>query len=88
MNVQFKKSFAKDLRSIRNQSVLDRVKETVEQVEQAASTKDIANLKKLQGGGNYYRIRIGEFRVGVAIESESVTFIRCLNRKEIYKFFP
>ena len=85
MNVQFRASFAKDLR---NKEVLGRVKEAIEHVEQAQNLQDIANLKKLKGGGNYYRIRIGEYRIGLEIEGEIVVFVRCLNRKEVYRYFP
>jgi mRNA interferase RelE/StbE len=48
----------------------------------------VAGLKKLKGGGNYYRVRVGEYRVGLVIEGDSVTFMRFLDRKEIYRYFP
>lgn len=88
MKVQYRGSFAKDLRSIKNRDILDHIKETIEQVEKAQSQQNIANLKKLKVGSNYYRIRAGEYRLGVIIEKDTITFIRCLNRKEIYRYFP
>jgi mRNA interferase RelE/StbE len=45
-------------------------------------------LKKLKGGGNYYRLRIGDFRVGLSVEADKVIFVRVINRKDIYKYFP
>ena len=53
MNVQFKASFAKDLRNIKNKDLLIRIKEVVGQFEKAPSLQSIANIKKLRGGGNY-----------------------------------
>jgi mRNA interferase RelE/StbE len=88
VNIQFRASFAKDLRNIKNKDLLKRIKETIEQVEKAQSSQDITNLKKLKGGSNYYRIRVGEYRIGLLVESDTVTFVRCLNRKEIYRYFP
>jgi mRNA interferase RelE/StbE len=88
VKVQYRGSFAKDLRSIKNRDILDHIKETIEQVEKAQSQQNIANLKKLKVGSNYYRIRAGEYRLGVIIEKDTITFIRCLNRKEIYRYFP
>lgn len=88
MNVQFRASFAKDLRDIRNKDLLSRIKENIEQVEQAQTLQDITNLKKLKGSTNYYRIRIGEYRIGLVVEGDVVSFIRCLNRKDIYRYFP
>lgn len=88
MNVQFRASFVKDLRSINDKDTLRRIKETVEQIEQAQDLGNIPNLKKLKGSGNYFRVRVGEYRIGMAIENQIATLVRCLNRKEIYRYFP
>lgn len=88
MNVQFRNSFAKDLSNIENKSLLGKIQEVIESVEKAQSLQDISNLKKLKGESIYYRIRIGEYRIGITIENNLVVFIRCLNRKEIYRYFP
>lgn len=88
MNVQFRASFSNDLRNIRNKNLLDRIKEVIEHVEKAQNLQDISNLKKLKGGNTYYRVRMGEYRIGLAIENNTVVFVRCLNRKEIYRYFP
>ena len=42
----------------------------------------------LDAKGKYYRIRVGDYRVGFVFEQGAVTFVRCLNRKEIYRYFP
>jgi mRNA interferase RelE/StbE len=88
VNVQFKDSFVKDLRKVKDKAALKRVKEVIEQAEQARSLQDVTNLKKLKGGRNYYRIRVGEFRIGLIIEGDEITLVRCLSRKEIYRYFP
>jgi mRNA interferase RelE/StbE len=88
VKIQFRASFAKDIRGIKNKELLNPFKERILQVEKAQTSKDIANLKKLKGGVNYYRVRVGEYRIGLIIEDDTVTFVRCLNRKEIYRFFP
>ena len=88
MNVQFRDSFSKDLRNIKNKDLLDRIREAIEHIENTQNPHDITNLKKLKGGSNYYRIRVGEFRIGLTIENDTVAFVRCLNRKEIYRYFP
>jgi len=41
----------------------------------------------LTSGGEYYRIRIGNYRMGINLENESVVFIRFLHRREIYSYF-
>lgn len=89
MRTSFKKSFAKDLKAhSKNKSLLARVEETILQVESAITITDITNLKKLKVEGFYYRIRIGDYRIGLTIVDDMVTFVRVLHRKEIYRFFP
>jgi mRNA interferase RelE/StbE len=51
------------------------------------SVKDVPNLKKLSGYKNVYRIRVGEYRIGLYVEEDTVVFTRILPRKEIYRFF-
>jgi mRNA interferase RelE/StbE len=88
VKVQFRASFSKDLRSIKDKDLLGRIRETIEYIEKAQKLPDIANLKKLKGGSIYYRIRVGEYRIGLTIENNTVAFVRLLNRKEIYRYFP
>jgi mRNA interferase RelE/StbE len=87
VKVEFKKSFAKDLKGV-DQDRLDRVKEVIDAVEQADELSQIAGIKKLKGGGDYFRIRVGDYRLGLAVEEGTVIFVRFLNRKDIYKHFP
>lgn len=88
MNVEFKGSFLRDLRDVKDKSLIARIKEIIEGIEQAQKLTDIASLKKLKGERHYYRIRVGDYRVGLKIEGDSVTFFRVLNRKDIYRYFP
>ena len=88
MKVGFKHSFAKDLIGVKDKSLLQRVKAIVEAVEKAESLDQINGLKKLKGGGNYYRLRIGNYRVGLSVEADKVIFVRFINRKDIYRYFP
>ena len=44
-------------------------------------------VQKLHGSESY-RIRVGDYRVGFVFEHGAVTFVRCLDRKEIYRYFP
>ena len=88
MKTEFKSSFAKDLRSIKNQTIDKRVAELIEMVEEAADQGAIPHLKKLRESVMYYRVRLGEYRVGLTIKSGVVTFVRCLHRKEICRYFP
>jgi mRNA-degrading endonuclease RelE of RelBE toxin-antitoxin system len=43
--------------------------------------------KKLAGWRGYFRIRIGDYRIGFKVENSTVLFMHVLHRKEIYKHF-
>jgi mRNA interferase RelE/StbE len=88
VTVRFKESFVRDLRNIKDKALLTRVRELIELVEQAQHLGQVANLKKLGGGGNYYRIRVGDYRLGLTVEGDAVTFVRFLHREDIYRYFP
>ena len=88
MKVGFRDSFAKDVKSVKEKGLLHRVREVIEAVEKGNSVADLPNLKKLKGSGNYFRLRVGDYRIGMSLENDTVTFVRFLNRKDIYKYFP
>ncbi len=38
--------------------------------------------------GNYYRIRVGNYRIGLVLDEAEISFVRVLHRKEMYRYFP
>jgi mRNA interferase RelE/StbE len=88
MNVEFRKSFEKDLSKIRDVELLQRIKGVIEEVESLDSLTDLSNVKKLKAEGDYYRVRVGDYRIGLSLNEDVVTFVRVLHRKEIYRYFP
>ena len=89
MNLEFKKSFARDLKKSKtDKPLLERVQQVIQEAEEAQAIHGIRNLKKLKAQGNHYRIRIGDYRLGLVIEDKTVCFVRCLRRSEVYRYFP
>ena len=88
MNVIFRRSFAKDLKKIRQKALRQAIQAVIEQLEQRSSLADIPNVKSLTSEGAYYRIRIGDYRLGLLVEGDTVTVIRFLHRRDIYRYFP
>jgi mRNA interferase RelE/StbE len=87
----FKSSFAKDLKSIKSKAALESVAKLIEAVEAAGDLRAVPDLKKLKAAkvkGECYRIRLGNYRVGITLHRDMVTFVRCLSRKDIYRYFP
>ena len=88
MKTTFRKSFAKDLRKIKDRHVLEAVRKVIEEVENMRDPLAIGHLKKMAGTTSFYRIRVGNYRIGLALEKDVFEFIRCLSRRDLYRFFP
>lgn len=88
MKVEFKSSFGRDLRKVRDAETRQKVQQLILLIEQAETLESLPGVKKLQSRGDDYRIRLGDFRVGVSVVGGTVTFIRFLHRKDIYRYFP
>ncbi|NJL38134.1 MAG: type II toxin-antitoxin system RelE/ParE family toxin [Leptolyngbyaceae cyanobacterium RM2_2_4] len=88
MKVEFKKSFEKDLSRIREVELLQRIQAVIEEIEAVSGLSDLTSIKKLKAEGNYYRIRLGDYRLGLSVNENTVVFVRVLHRKEIYRYFP
>lgn len=86
MNVEAKRSFDRDLKRISDRELRGRIAAAIDDVKQADSPMSIPGIKPL--GGPYYRIRVGNYRLGIRIDGETVLFVRCLHRREIYRDFP
>lgn len=88
MKVEFKKSFLKDLKKLKNQQLKDAIFDCITHVESKQNLNQIRNLKKLSGYDVYYRIRVGDYRIGIKLEDEIIYFVVFEHRKDIYKGFP
>jgi mRNA interferase RelE/StbE len=87
MKVYADKSFQKDIEKL-DSDTKKQISEIVLQITQAPTIHQIPNVKKIKGFKNSFRIRFGNYRIGIRIELETVIFIRVLHRKDIYKYFP
>ena len=88
MQVEFLSQFNKDLNRIRFTNTKQAVQRVILKVEAAQSLSEIPNIKKLSGHKSAYRIRIGDYRIGIFIEGKTVEFARVVHRKDIYQLFP
>ncbi len=88
MIVKYKKSFLKDIKLIRDVKTKKQISNLIAEFKKAESITEIKNVKKLKGSSNYYRIRIGSYRLGFKLDVNEVILYRFLPRKEIYRKFP
>lgn len=88
MKVEFLNKFSKDLDPIHIPSVKNAIERSINEAEAAKGIYEIRNIKKLKGYKIAYRIRVGDYRIGVYFEHNIIQFARVAHRKDIYKLFP
>jgi mRNA interferase RelE/StbE len=88
MKINFEKSFLKDIKKLDNKSIANKLKDILENLEQNKTLSNISNVKKLKGHNDYYRIKIGSYRLGFSYKNDTIDIIRFIHRKDIYKVFP
>ena len=89
MNLKFDKSFLKSIEKVKDTSLKQKIADVIDNLETANSLNELKQLKKLKGYKSFYRIKIGDYRIGIELEqSDEVIFIILAHRKEIYQRFP
>jgi len=88
MIIEVTKSFERDVSKIRDKKVSDLLSKVLENLSNCIDLTQIVHLKKMKAVKNYYRIRLGDYRLGFKLEGNSIILIRFLDRKDIYKYFP
>ena len=88
MRVVFTREFLKQIRKIQDKHLAKKVEDAILQVKNATTLSGIHDLKKLKGYTTSYRLRIGDYRIGVYLNGDTVEFACFMSRKDIYKYFP
>ena len=88
MKIEFRESFRKDLLRIKDKHLHSKIESVLQEIETTKSVEDISNIKKLKGYKDYFRIRVGDFRIGLTIVGSLAIVFRVLHRKEINRYFP
>ena len=88
MKLRIDKSFQKDYNNIKDKIIVQNINNVLAELYNMQDFRMITNCKKMIGYKNAYRIKVGKYRIGFVFEEESLIMIRCLPRKDIYKFFP
>jgi len=88
VRVSFEASFARDLKGIKDKILLERVEQIIAEVKTATALSEVKHLSKMRGYESLYRLRLGDYRIGIEVVEDEVVFVRILHRKDIYRYFP
>jgi mRNA-degrading endonuclease RelE of RelBE toxin-antitoxin system len=89
LEIQYRQLFLKDLKKLRKQPVYDQIYELAfTTLPNVRSLQEITNIKAMKGYLERYRIRVGDYRIGIVFEGNSIEVMRVLHRREFYRYFP
>ncbi len=89
MQVVYTKTFLKDLAKVVPMKRRTQIEKFVfEDLPRLSSIENAGNIEKMTGYKYHYKVRFGDYRIGIFKNSNTIELKRVLNRKEIYKFFP
>ncbi len=88
MEIKYKKQFLKELSKL-PRSYQSKVEALVfESIPNEEGLQIMERVSKMKGHDNYYKIRVGDYRIGLTIDGDLLEFKRVLHRREIYRYFP
>ena len=87
--VEYTKRFLKELAALPVE-IQTRVELIIFQELESENPFDLGYLEKMTGYTDKYKIRLGDYRIGIAIDKQTKTLIcqRIAHRREIYRIFP
>ena len=89
MEVQYRQLFLKDLKNLKNQPIYTQIFDLAfSNLPKIETLREINNVKAMKGHANRYRIRIGDYRIGIEVKGDMIEMIRVLHRREFYRYFP
>jgi mRNA interferase RelE/StbE len=88
MRIKIKKKAIKDIQKIPevyNENIISFI---FSDLKELRSLGQIPDVVKLKGFDDYYRVRIGPYRIGFKYEDNQMIIYRIMDRKDLYKYFP
>ncbi len=87
--VEYKKRFLKELSKLPGE-VQAQAEKVVFEDFICENPFDLGRLERMKGYPGRYKIRIGEYRIGVTVDNQKRLIVcsRIAHRKDIYRIFP
>ncbi len=88
MKVKYSKKFLKQLAAVPS-DIRSKIESFVfDELVSTTSIYEMGRVEKMKGYDGFYKVRFGNYRLGLVIENEMITVKTVMHRREIYKFFP
>lgn len=88
MKIEYRKKFLKELSKIHKMERLRIESFVFNELPKVNSIFELRNIEQMKGYPSYYKIRFGQYRIGIKVQDDRVILERALHRKDIYRYFP
>ena len=99
MRTRVRGSFERDVRKFVKKNkrrtryierAIDDIRVRIEGMTSSQALSRLNDVKKLSNSTEYYRVRIGDYRIGLQVTDggDAVEFVRFLHRRDFYRHFP
>ncbi len=81
MEVQYRQAFLKDLKQLKSSTSYQRIYDLAFTTLESINTlEEISDIKAMRGYAGRYRIRIGDYRIGIEVNEAVIEVMRVLHR--------
>ncbi|MGZ4969436.1 MAG: type II toxin-antitoxin system RelE family toxin [Methylobacter sp.] len=88
MKVEYSKKFLKELAAVPS-DIRSKIENFVfDELVSTTSIYEMGKVEKMKGYDGFYKVRFGNYRLGLILKNETITVKTVMHRREIYKFFP
>ncbi len=88
MEVKYRKKFLKELSKLPVEYAKTIEEFVFDDFPNYSNLSDIGKVEKMTGYKSYFKIRFGNYRVGIKKENDCIIIETVKHRREIYKYFP
>ncbi|MDP3149493.1 MAG: type II toxin-antitoxin system RelE/ParE family toxin [Ignavibacteria bacterium] len=88
MKVEYRKRFLKELAQLPQNPRIEVEKFVFEVLPGAATLASIGKIEQMKGYRHFFKVRFGNYRLGLQLVDEILIVEIIAHRKDIYKFFP
>lgn len=88
MIINYNRKFKKDLERLNEKKIKAALKVVIQEIKEKRSLAEIKGVKKIAGHPTAYRLRIGNYRLGLFYHEGMISLQRFVKRNDIYKVFP
>ena len=88
VEIRYSVQFNRELRRVRTPGLSRRVERVIEELKSASNITEVRNVRKMAGSERHYRIRIGDYRMGMEIDGNVAILLRFGRRGQVYRDFP